>query len=269
LRRFWNVGLADVPRGNYGWGFVKLEPLFEPPGERFLVLDSDTILTGPVLDLTTDCEAPFLVDDEEPAEQRAKEIYYDWEQLKTIDPIARVPEFLFNSGQWFGTAGVLTRNDFSPWLEWTMPRKVSPPGYFMNGEQGILNYIFNRKVALGTLQVQRRPIMRWPGHSLGGLNAHSVANRTAVPSVVHWAGMKRTRQRDMVGADLLAFFEKQYYKRIPAGEPRRLVAGVQHTVASSLHEVGVTVRLTSRRVAAAIGTPRGKDLTHLAPGSQS
>ena len=32
---------------DYGWGFVKLEVLFGPPGEKFLVLDSDTVLTGP------------------------------------------------------------------------------------------------------------------------------------------------------------------------------------------------------------------------------
>src|SRR6266852_5165282 len=46
LQQYWNVGTADLPRGEYGWGFVKLEALFAPPGERFLVLDSDTVLTG-------------------------------------------------------------------------------------------------------------------------------------------------------------------------------------------------------------------------------
>jgi hypothetical protein len=65
LRQYWGVTLAEIPAGDYGWGFVKLEALFGPPGERFLVLDSDTALTGPILDAWTDSDAPFLVDNEE------------------------------------------------------------------------------------------------------------------------------------------------------------------------------------------------------------
>jgi len=33
LTRYWNVEVADHPGGDYGWGFVKLEALFGPPGE--------------------------------------------------------------------------------------------------------------------------------------------------------------------------------------------------------------------------------------------
>ena len=70
LRRYWDVRAAGIPRANYGWGRVKLEPLFGPPCERFLVLDSDTVLTGPVLDDWHDAGAPFLVDPERyPAKQ--------------------------------------------------------------------------------------------------------------------------------------------------------------------------------------------------------
>jgi hypothetical protein len=33
-----------------------------------------------------------------------------------IDPKAHPPRFLFNFGQWFGSAGVLTRDDFAHFL---------------------------------------------------------------------------------------------------------------------------------------------------------
>ncbi|HTM36226.1 MAG TPA: hypothetical protein VL156_05735, partial [Terriglobales bacterium] len=149
LQRYWNVGTAHLPTaGDYGWGFVKLEVLYGPPGERFLVLDSDTVFTGPVLNMWKDSCAPFLVDDEKQSEADAKRLYYDWESVRKIDPSAQPPEFVFNSGQWFGTAGVLTRADFAPWLDWTMPRKLRHPELFMPGEQGVLNYLFNRKTAL-------------------------------------------------------------------------------------------------------------------------
>ena len=94
--------------------------------------------------------APFLVDDETQSEANANGIYYNWKAVSEVDRDAHAPKFLFNSGQWFGTAGVLTRADFAPWLEWSMPRRaLLSPGLFMNGEQGILNYVLNRKAALG------------------------------------------------------------------------------------------------------------------------
>jgi hypothetical protein len=248
--RHWDVGTADLPRGDYGWGFVKLEPLFGQPGEKFLVLDSDTVLTGQVLDIWNEFPAPFLVDDEEQSEADTKRLYYDWEKVRKIDPNARPPRFVFNSGQWFGTAGVLTRDDFAPWVEWTMPRRLRHPEHFMPGDQGILNYVLNQKAATDGLRVERRQIMRWPGHSMGGLDAETVSKRAAAPRVVHWAGVKKTRQRDMIGADLLARFEKVYYKRLPAGEARRFFAGYRDAFAYWLHGARVRLTLASRKLAA-------------------
>jgi hypothetical protein len=51
LHRYWGVELVDLPRGDYGWGLVKIEPLFGPAGQRFLVMDVDTVFTGRVLDI--------------------------------------------------------------------------------------------------------------------------------------------------------------------------------------------------------------------------
>jgi hypothetical protein len=252
VQRHWDVGTADLPMGDYGWGFVKLEPLFGQPGEKFLVLDSDTVLTGQVLDIWNEFPTPFLVDDEEQSEADTKRLYYDWEKLRKIDPNARPPRFVFNSGQWFGTAGVLTRDDFTPWVDWTMPRRLRHPEHFMPGDQGILNYVFNRKAALEELQVERRQIMRWPGHSMDGLDAETVSRKAAAPRIVHWAGLKKARQRDMVGADLLAFFEKVYYGRLPAGEARRIFAGYQNTFSYWADGFQVRAGLVWRKLSAVL-----------------
>src|SRR5262245_40475427 len=60
LRRYWRVEVADLPTGDYGWGLIKLEPLFAPAGQRFLVCDVDTIFTGYVLDVRAKSDAAFL-----------------------------------------------------------------------------------------------------------------------------------------------------------------------------------------------------------------
>jgi hypothetical protein len=243
LAKYWDATPAAISAGDYGWGFVKLEPLFGSPGERFLVLDSDTVLTGPVLDLWCEGDGPFLVDDERQSEADTRRLYYDWKKLRAFDPDARAPQFVFNSGQWFGTAGVLKREDFAPWIEWTMPRRLKRPESLMPGDQGVLNYVLNKKMAGGEFAVARRTIMRWPGHSMAGIDSPAVARGTAPALIVHWAGMKKARLRAMVGADLLDFFEREYYRRLPFGRGRRVLAGWRSAGAAIWEQLRLGARI--------------------------
>jgi hypothetical protein len=215
------------------------------------VLDSDTALTGPILALWTDSNASFLVDDETQSEADTKRLYYDWQKIREIDPDAHSPRFVFNSGQWFGTASVLTRDDFAPWVEWTMPRRLRYREYFMPGEQGILNYVINEQYRLEKLTVARAPLMRWPGHGMQGLDANAVSKKSCPSLIVHWAGMKKARQQDMIGADLLAYFENAFYDRLPAGGARKIFAGSQDTLSQWARGVRVKMRLAARSITAA------------------
>jgi len=222
LQGYWNVGLADFPRGNWGWGFIKLEPLFGPPGERFMILDSDTVFGGEVLASWAECEAPFLVDEEEETEVETHRLYYNWREVAKTDPQARPPTFTFNSGNWFGTSGVLKREDFALLVDWSaMPPQLRRPDCFMPGDQGVLNYVLNQKIAIEGLAVARRKIARWPGRGMDGFSVETVAARTAPPLVIHWAGMKKAWFGAMVGNDLLEFFERLYFDRLPGGGVRR------------------------------------------------
>jgi hypothetical protein len=69
----------------------------------------------------------------------------------------------FNSGQWFGTAGLVSRDEFEPWLKWDMPRELRNPQYFMGGEMGVMNYGPLKKEAFDGIRIERRLLMRWPG----------------------------------------------------------------------------------------------------------
>jgi hypothetical protein len=245
LRDTWDVEVAAFPRGNYGWGFVKLEPLFTSPGERFLVLDSDTVVTGPILDLWPEGKGLFLVDDEKQPEEKMKQLYYDWDEMRSVHADVRRPEFVFNTGQWFGTSGVLTRDDFAPLLNWTMPRTLTGPTYC--GEQGVLNYVLNRKVALEGLHVERLPIMRWPGRELAGLDVKSVRERQAAPLIVHWAGLKKIRLNQMANHELLLFFQDFHYQKLLGGRIRRILAAIQDAMAHAIRDIRIRLLLASRK----------------------
>jgi hypothetical protein len=252
LKRYWNVTIADVPRGDYGWGFVKLEPLFAPPGERFLMLDSDTVITGPVLEGWRDSTAPFLVDNEEYSEAGIRSRYYDWKKILEVDQDAQPSAFVFNSGQWIGTSGILTREDFAPFVEWKFPRKLRHQEYFFPGDQGVLNYVLNKKHLREKLRVDRLPIMHWPGYGMPEFDAKSVAGGKAASRVVHWAGVKKVRHTNMIGADLLSYFELLYYERIPLAFLRRRWAVFRDVMAHYRHGLLLRFRLAFRKY---IGVP--------------
>lgn len=248
LARHWDVGIADIAPGEYGWGFVKLEPLFGPPGQRFLVVDSDTVFAGPVLEAFAASSADFLVDDERQSEPDTHRLYYNWRKVAAVDPAARTPEFVFNSGQWFGTAGVLARGDFTPWIEWTMPRRLRHQHCFHPSDQGVLNYVLNQKAALAGLRVERRRIMRWPGHGMDGITVASIINRTAPALVVHWAGFKTARLRALPGAEVLEVFERGYYGRLRCGSFLRHARACRYAMAHVWRSLAVRMRLLMRRL---------------------
>lgn len=266
LRKYYGVELVDLPPGDYGWGFVKLEPLFGPPGESFLVLDVDTVFAGRVLDLRAESDSQFLVDNEQLSDADFKRLNYDWDKVREIDPRVQSARVAFNGGQWFGTAGLVTREEFAPWLEWTLPRRQRYPDYFMGGEQGVMNCVILQKEAFENVRIERRELMRWPGNSMDGLDVESVANRTAPPLVIHWAGMKTTFLRNAVGADLLAFFERSYYRRLPAGELQRIIASCYHVWLQWRHFIGVRTILGYRKwIANPLSRATHAVLTHSSP----
>jgi hypothetical protein len=100
-----------------------------------------------------------------------------------------------------------------------------------------------QKEALEALRVDRRNIMRWPGHSMTDVDVASIAAGTAPPLVVHWAGMKAMFLRNMVGSELLDFFEGFYYSKLPAGRLRRMIALWRHIWINTSFEISRRIKL--------------------------
>jgi len=242
LRDYWNTSVARWQEGDYGSGFVKLETLFGPQGERFMVIDADTVIVGPVLDLWREDDPPFLMDEETLPDGEMKRLYYDWDNLSANGLPTPRPLHVYNTGQWFGTAGVVDRSEFDDLIEWSMPRQLHHPKFFMTGDQGTQNYVFNRMAHRGRQFYGRRTIMRWPPHGMSDVTLEAVRNRTAPPVVVHWAGLKKRRISDMVNPELLIFFEKYYYSRIPMGGLLRHYRAVMDVFWQWFHNKKVRIR---------------------------
>lgn len=248
LTSYWNVEVVPLRRGEWGWGFIKLEPLFFQPRESFLILDSDTILTGPIVELWDGCDSSFLVDDEYHTDDKICMLYYDRSKLAQVGLPCSPPRFVFNSGQWFGTSCILSRNKFSHLIDWSRkPPRLNRPDIFKNGEQGVFNYILNEAAQFDGISVSKCPIMHWPGHGMMSISLESVLNNSAPLRIVHWAGFKAPNLSRLPGSDLLIFFEKEYYKRLPLGTFKYLISLFYYPLQFYVAKLSLILTLFLRR----------------------
>jgi hypothetical protein len=219
----WNVEVWPTEGRSFGWGFIKLEPLFAPERARYLVLDSDIVFIGRVIDVLETFDEDFVVQEEVQPANKVPGLYFDAAAIReSLDPSFVGPAFTFNTGQYVATTGVLKREDFKGLIRWSEPRAVLHPALFNPSDQGVLNYAVLEQLKNGRTTVARTPFMKW---GIAEMKAFDVAllNQTSpYPYLIHWAGLKKRRIRQMPRADILQHFERAYYEKLPYGEPQRL-----------------------------------------------
>lgn len=219
----WNVQVLDTGKKTFGWGFGKFEPLFRDGAGSFLFMDADTVMTGPVLDLVKDIDADFIVDEEVQSADELAKLYYDPEGLRKLYPDFRYPGYSFNTGQWFGTSGFLERKDLDEFVTWTTGPRLRHPEVFKQADQGLYNFLLQRKQAEGKLRVARIPLMIWPdGGAADHVDLEAIRSKEVKEArVIHWAGMKQKKGNELPRQDILDFFETVYYRG--AGPYRKMM----------------------------------------------
>lgn len=220
IERVLGVRVLELERKRFGWGYSKLEPLFLPERSKFLVLDADTVLLGPVLDRLNEIDADFIVDDNKPSAELVKQLYYDVTALKKLDPCFSPCGYNFNSGQWVGTSGLIRRSDFELVLNWSEPPFQTHPEAFMGGEQGILNYVVENCANQRRLSLARIDLMLWLDVDLAKIDLNTIADKQGYDKILHWAGFKYG-EANFARRDIHAYFERQYYARLPWGTFKR------------------------------------------------
>lgn len=215
LQAAWNVGIFETERKRFGWGFSKLEPLFLPRGERMLILDSDIVFVGRVLDVLEQYDEDFIVADTPHAEEQLSKDYFDLAELAAYDPAFVFPGFVFNGGQLVGTTGILRRSDFEPLIIFSEPPKRVYPKIFAPGDQGPVNYILLKKRQQGQLTLRRVVFMWWANWlDETKVKLTDLTDQSPYPFLVHWAGPKYKMFHLMRNGHLLLHFEKMYLGRV-------------------------------------------------------
>lgn len=213
----WQVEELPTPPGGFGGGYAKLEVLFDPQSGRFLVLDSDIVFAGPLLELFAGVAEDFIVVDEEYDEATRCTLFLRDEEVMKVAPQSTPVRFLFNAGQFVGRGGLVRREDVEPWLEFSTPRRKKHPQALLGNDQGILNYVINQHANAGRITVRRTNFMRWSQRDLSDVDLGEIKRGPAsrYRFLIHWAGEPRRHLRDLPRSDILRFFEDHYYTRVP------------------------------------------------------
>lgn len=248
LERAWGCEVLRTPVRKFGWGFAKLEPLFLDGRQRFFAMDTDVLWLG---DMRLKCAGPdFVVDEENPAAELVATNYFDLAALKVFDPAFVWPGYTFNTGQWAGTSGLLSRSDFSALVSWGEPRGALREDVFRLGEQGLQNYLFQKLAAEGRITLERRPIMRVGDTAeVAGIRLDEVKAGRDLGFVAHWCGLKRAAFAAMHRGDLWRFFERRHYARVPCGRLLLLAREIARRMETRVRPLlrAARNRLTGRR----------------------
>jgi hypothetical protein len=251
IERMWDVQVHPASRRNLGWGFGKLEVLIQMPSRRLLVLDSDIVFAGKVLERLEQFEEDLVVHREEYSSADVETHFFVLEKLRRLDPAFESPGYAFNTGQMVVTTGRLTKEDFDGLVDWEQ-RTVRHPDIFKLAEQGLLNYVAQRKAGGGGLTIRREPFMVWPGlnEATAHIRVEALCGGKGYQELIHWAGLRWGKSlRQMPRADILTHFEKAYYERVPFGRLLQSWRGTESRVRESMLRPLIRLR---RRLSGAV-----------------
>ncbi len=187
-----------------GWGYSKMIAFWEGPFDRFLYLDSDTVIAGDIggLCATSDADVIFAGSGEPVNDLR--EIDLRWMHPDFVR--AHFPGYRVEGRPYFITCSYFARQglfDLDDYLRSLRLTREHPHQSFRAGEQGMLNYLTFAAADAGRLKYEAREFLRGPLYlseeELRALNsqlANPDAGWAGDPAVLHYFDVKPTVLHD-------------------------------------------------------------------------
>jgi len=232
MEKYWNVNILHLGINNFGWSAAKMHFYLSDKlkGKKALLLDADIVFTGRVLDrlIPLAMQNDVVVSPEYHTGNEGewlKKQFYDIDIVQRMHPDFRLPGYYFNCGQLIARSelftaeeikGVFDKNNFPFWTN----RRDFPLV-----DQGVLNYLLPYKEQKNEIKIARDEYYIWIDTDMARqMNFEGVIEGEKYPYMIHWAGNERIPFiYGMFRGDILVYFQKLYYKKIPYGAVRRIL----------------------------------------------
>jgi hypothetical protein len=222
LERCWDVEVLKTRTKHFGQGMTTFEPLLLPTRERCLILDSDIVFVGPILESLEQYDEDFVVERSNYPLHDIKSYYFDPELMSSLYPSFRFPGYVFNCGQIVATTGILRQEFFTPFIAFDSPHRIIQPDVFVCFEQSVLNFVLQQKAQDGVLSIRRHDFLRWPpAMQPSDVELERLRQRLGYEFLMHWAGPKSSTLVDNPMSHVLKYFDDIYRKKIIAMKPDR------------------------------------------------
>jgi len=219
-----------------GWSAAKMHFYLSDKlkGKKALLLDSDIVFTGRVLDrlIPLSMVNDVIVSPEYYKGNEGewlKKQYYDIDIVQKIHPDFKLPGYYFNCGQLIARSelftseevkGVFDEKEFPFWLN---------RGDFPLVDQAVLNYLLPYKEQKKEIKIARDVYYIWiDTDTAKEMDLNGVIEGKKYPYMLHWAGKDRIPYiYGMIRSDILVYFQKLYFQKIPYGKLKRFFPLVQ------------------------------------------
>jgi hypothetical protein len=228
LEKNWNVSVIELERNAFGSPLSKLFINFLHPSKKYLVIDSDIVFLGKVIEKLHLFQEDFIVNEHKTPDNSTdffNHTYYNIERVLQLDPQFKYPGYVFNGGQVVVTTGLINRKDLTPFAALDGVLEIKDPETFKNFDQGIYNYVLPKLESAGRLSIGKADFMIWGEKThISSTSLQDVIDKKSHSYLIHWAGTMKPLLRKVDGGEFLMFFEKEYYSKVPFGIIKRSYA---------------------------------------------
>ncbi len=226
IQQIYNVQIYETNYRYCGWGFSKLIPLIEIENERILILDSDTVFLGKVIELLEKNVNDVIVSGYIQNDKlEVKRSYFDLAELAVFDPTFQFTGLVFNTGQLVYNTKHFHKNEFEELgvvFESGTIRSVKT-GIFGFSEQGIVNFLVLKKAQLNQIKMDSLDFMIWPPSCTDIIKDQHLIDGLKYPKIMHWAGPKDSIIQLMPHSGILNFFQNMHFQKLHAGNLKKII----------------------------------------------
>ena len=232
MEKYWGVKTLDLGITHFGWSAAKMHFYLSDKlkGKKALFLDADIVFTGRVLDrlIPLAMENDVVVSPEYHQGNEGewlKKQFYDIDIVEQMHPDFSLPGYYFNCGQLIARSELFTpeevkdvfdKDNFPFWKN----RKDFPLV-----DQGVLNYLLPYKAQKNEIKIALDEYYIWIDTDMARrMDFKGVIDGEQYPYMIHWAGNERIPFiNGMLRSDILVYFQKLYYTKIPYGTVKRIL----------------------------------------------